>query len=233
MTENLFKINRQQLNKNQTRLRELLNSNHDHAEAIDVFFQHHAQLHSARVAQPEWSFEDAILDDMTEAQMRAIPPKGEHSVVWLIWHMARIEDVTMNLLVARTPQIFNQGNWVEKLQTDLIHTGNAMSAPEMVEFSQAVNAAQLRKYRVQVGCRTREIVRDLKPEDLKRKVSPSGIQQVWDQGGLLDDASGSADYWSKRNIAGLLLMPATRHNIVHLNEALKIKKKVIRYWFGS
>ena len=32
-------------------------------------------------------------------------------------------------------------------------------------------------------------------------------------------------YWSKRDIAGLLLMPATRHNIVHLNEALRIKKK--------
>lgn len=27
------------------------------------------------------------------------------------------------------------------------------------------------------------------------------------------------DYWSRRTIAGLLLMPATRHNFVHLNEA--------------
>ena len=33
------------------------------------------------------------------------------------------------------------------------------------------------------------------------------------------------DYWSKRNTAGLLLMPATRHNLIHLNEALQIKRR--------
>jgi hypothetical protein len=30
------------------------------------------------------------------------------------------------------------------------------------------------------------------------------------------------DYWSRRDVAGLLLMPPTRHTIVHWNEARKI-----------
>jgi len=226
MTKADFETKRKQLNKNQTRLRDLLTSDKNHDLAIEMFLDHHAQLHSARVAQPDWSLEDAILDELTGDQIRTIPPKGEHSLAWLFWHMARIEDITMNLLVAGTSQIFSEGGWIEHIEIDLHHAGNAMSENNMLEFSQGVNVAQLREYRVQVGRRTQEIAKGLKLEDLKRKVTAEGIQKVWDQAALLENATGIADYWSKRNVTGLLLMPATRHNIVHLNEALKIKKKV-------
>ena len=45
------------------------------------------------------------------------------------------------------------------------------------------------------------------------------------EGAVLEVASDLIDYWAKRTIAGLLLMPATRHNLVHLNEALRLKQK--------
>ena len=31
------------------------------------------------------------------------------------------------------------------------------------------------------------------------------------------------EYWGTRTLAGLILMPATRHPLVHLNEAMRIK----------
>ena len=34
------------------------------------------------------------------------------------------------------------------------------------------------------------------------------------------------DYWGGLTIAGLVLMPPTRHNFVHLNEALRIRQKL-------
>jgi hypothetical protein len=46
-----------------------------------------------------------------------------------------------------------------------------------------------------------------------------------DEGAVVEAARGLLDYWGKRNIAGLLLMPATRHNLVHLNEALQLKQR--------
>ena len=52
------------------------------------------------------------------------------------------------------------------------------------------------------------------------------LQQVMAEGAIVEAASGIADYWGKRTIAGLLLMPPTRHNFVHLNEALRIKYKL-------
>jgi hypothetical protein len=38
------------------------------------------------------------------------------------------------------------------------------------------------------------------------------------------DHQKAIDLWSRRTIAGLLLMPPTRHNFLHLNDALRIKQ---------
>ena len=45
------------------------------------------------------------------------------------------------------------------------------------------------------------------------------------EGAVAKEARDLIDYWGKRRIAGLLLMPATRHNLVHLNEALRLKRR--------
>jgi hypothetical protein len=46
-----------------------------------------------------------------------------------------------------------------------------------------------------------------------------------DVGAVLEDAYGLIKYWGNRNIAGLLLMPPTRHCLVHHNEALQLKRR--------
>lgn len=45
-------------------------------------------------------------------------------------------------------------------------------------------------------------------------------------GAVTPEALEIVTYWSKRTIAGLLLMPPTRHNFLHLNEAFRIKSKL-------
>ena len=215
------------LNKQQGQLRNLLSGSGDFEEASQVFLKHHAMLHSAKMSKGDiWSFEDAVLDDMSEEQMRQIPKNDEHSVAWCIWHLARIEDVAMNMLVADSQQVFIQDKWQEALGIDFSHTGNAMSDAEMAELSETINLTAMRSYRVAVGKRTREIFKALEPERLKEKVDPARVEKVRAEKAVIEAASEIADYWGKRNIAGLLLMPATRHNIVHLNEALRLKKKV-------
>ena len=104
-------------------------------------------------------------------------------------------------------------------------TGNAMDREEMVTLSATIDIEALRAYRLAVSRRTHEIVKELRPEELKQKVRPSRVQQVMDEGALVEAAAGIKDYWGRRNIAGLLLMPATRHSLVHLNEALSLKRR--------
>jgi hypothetical protein len=69
------------------------------------------------------------------------------------------------------------------------------------------------------------LVKRLQPEELNLKVDPSRLQQVMAEGAVVEAASGLLDYWGGLSKAGLLLMPPTRHNFVHLNEALRLKSK--------
>ena len=225
---------RKLLNKQQTELRQVMTSFDQHDKAIRLFLRQHAMLHSSKLvpsategmAQSElWSFEDEILNDMSEEQIRRIPRNCEHSVAWCIWHIARIKDVTMNLLVASSPQVLHRENWLAAIKTRARDTGNAMDEEGMAQLSATIDIEALRAYRVAVGHRTREIVGQLEPKDLKQKVEPDRLQKVLEQGAVVEAAMGIVDYWGKRNIAGLLLMPATRHHIVHLNEALRLKQR--------
>lgn len=213
--------------KQQTELRGIMMGGASHDEAIQLFLRHHAMLHSGKMEQDAlWSFEDEVFNNLTDGQIRRLPPKGMHSIAWIIWHIARIEDVAMNLLVAGRRQVINQENWLKRMNSPVSDTGNVMDKQGIADLSVRINIQALRDYRLRVGRRTREIVRQLDADALSAKVDPYRLEQVILEGALVEAARAIADYWGRRNIAGLLLMPATRHNIVHLNEALKVKKRV-------
>ena len=209
----------------QTELRRIMLSPDQFDQALSLFLSQHAMLHSKKMAQTEpWSFEDEILNDMPEEQVRRISHRDCHSVAWLIWHITRCEDITMNLLVAGTPQILLQQGWLNLTRSPVCDTGNAMDDEALAYFSNTIDITALRAYRLAVGRRTRDIVNQLQPAELKHKVETSRITRVMKEGAVVEAARGIADYWSKRNVAGLLLMPATRHNLIHLGEALQLKR---------
>jgi len=214
------------LNKQQTVLREALNGAVNHQQAIQLCLEQNARLHSANVTQiTTWSFEDEILNELSEDLFRRIPSNEEHSIVWCIWHLARIEDTAMNFLVAGSQPIFEQNDWFEWMGVSFRDAGNEMSAEDMINLSTGIDLQALRAYRAAVGCRSQEIITGLTLEDIKHKVDPERIQRVLEAGAIKPESSYITDYWGKRDISGLLLMPATRHNIVHLNEAVRLKKK--------
>jgi hypothetical protein len=221
--------NRKLWNENQKTLRQALLRSDDHQRAIELFLSQHAMLHAAAMSGSGlWSFADEIWHDLSEEAARRIPPNCDHSIAWIVWHIARIEDVTMNLLVAGSPQLLHRDGWLARMRVAIRHTGNEMDERGVADLSAAVDLEELRAYRLAVGRRTREIVRQLGPEELKRKVEPARLQRVSDEGAVVEAARPIIDYWGRRKIAGLLLMPPTRHNFLHLNEARRVKRRVRR-----
>ncbi len=219
-------MNPKSINKQQTTLRELLLDSSQFTAAMALFLKHHATLHSANMSGVGmWSFEDEILDEITPERFRRIPQNEEHSIVWCIWHITRIEDTVMNILVADGEQILHQDEWLNRMNISFRNTGNEMSQDEIVQLSDTIDLQMLRAYRMAVGRQTQNIAKQLSPDDLKQKVDPRRLQRVIDEGAVGETAVNIINYWGKRNIAGLLLMPATRHNIIHLNEAARIKKR--------
>ncbi len=221
-----LEANRKICQEQQSELRRKLLSDDQYQDACQLFFKQHAMLHSASMAQSEaFSLEDEVFKDLGEAIARRIPLNSENSIIWNIWHIARIEDVAMNMLVAGSEQVFTLEDWQNKLGIETRDTGNAMPADLILQLSQNIIIDSLRAYRVAVGQRTRKIVEHLPPEKLKDKIDPARLAEIQKAGAVIPAANGLIEYWSRRNIASLLLMPATRHNLVHLNESLRLKEK--------
>ena len=209
----------------QKELRAALADETQQNQAINLFMRQHSVLHSAKVSPVAWSYEDDLLDDLSEEKWRRISQSGDHSIVWNIWHLARIEDATMNLLVAGHPQLFNEEHWQKRLNASSCNSGNNIPMADIVKLSEEVDLGALRAYRTAVGKRTQDIVSKLTFADFKQKVNPNRLQQIMTEGVLVPEAKGILDYWSRRTIAGLLLMPPTRHNLVHLNEIYALKQR--------
>ncbi len=195
----------------------------DSKTAVETFFIQHAMVHSAGVSKKGYfSFEDEILNELPLEFYRQVASKTNHSIAWIIWYIARIEDVTMNLLISDNVQVLHRDKWLRKLGIQISNTGNGMSDKEVRNLSENIDIYTLRAYRVAVGRETRKMVKRLRPMDYKRKVDSSRIQRIWHEHAMLANAREIVNYWSKRTIGGLLLMPPTRHNFLHLNEARRI-----------
>ena len=137
--------NRQFWNQQQQVLQRSLVHPKEFTNAIELFLHQHAMVHSAKMSRTKlWSFEDEIWQDLNEEQIRRIPPKSNHSIAWILWHITRIEDVTMNVLVADKPQLVYQNNWLERLNVSVRHAGNAMDDKSIAQLSATINIKALR-----------------------------------------------------------------------------------------
>jgi hypothetical protein len=190
----------------------------------------HSLVHSSEVYQREkTSYMDEIWESLEDMAFRTMPTVKDDTVAWDIWHITRIEDLTSNLLIRNQEQVLN-AEWLTLLNVSVKDTGNAMSDEEILDFSNKVNREGLYQYRNAVGRRTREIIESLKPEDMKRKVSKDGLERIQTEGGVTNhpDSVWLLDFWGRKNVAGIIQMPITRHQIVHLNDCRRLKDVIAK-----
>lgn len=132
----------------------------------------------------------------------------------------------MGILVADDRQALYSGNWFEKMNTRFPHSGNELSEDEFADLNTSIDFDPLLAYRTAVGKQTRQIVSMLKPGQLKEKIEQNRIKRLFDENAVTQEAIWLADYWSKKSIAGLILMPVTRHIFLHLKKCIHIKEKL-------
>jgi hypothetical protein len=217
-------LHRSTWNKQQQVLKSALVHPEKHPEWLDLFLTQHAQVHATAMSGQEgWTFEDEVVQDLDETSIRKIPDEGEHSIAWILFHLARIEDVTMNMLVAGSEQLLKREGWLIQMNAPIDDTGNAMNVEKVANLSRNIEVKALRAYRIAVGRNTRMLVSQLRTNKLNEPVERARLEKVKSEGAVVTEAPEVLEYWGKKTIAGLLLMPATRHCVLHLNEALRIR----------
>jgi len=189
--------------------------------AAQMFLEQHALLHSADLADGGSIF-DRIFGDLTDAQLRARPDKGGNSLAWLLWHMARTEDVNVNLVVVDGRQVFDE-QWARRMKVSRRDIGTGMTGEEVGELSEQIDVTAAREYRNAVGRRTRDVVAGC----------PAGLFD--EMVGALDVARGSAvgaigaraewlvALWQGHSRAKRLATVGIMHNALHLGEAQTLR----------
>lgn len=214
-------------NHNLQNLRNLILKSDSFEEAKTLSLSLHEMVYASEMSNSrQKTFEDILLEGLTEDMLRNATNKKGRTILYGLWHSTRIEDITMNLLVDGKDQIFEKGNWYDRLNVSIRHTGNSLNSDEVIRLSRNINIGELRKYRLAVGYNSQNIIRNLKLGDFKRKVYQSNLQRIIDEKAVDDVASANwlIDFWGRKNVAGIILMPCLRHQLVHINESQEAKK---------
>jgi len=148
-------------------------------DAVALFLEQHARTHSSKVAKPAEGSngQDLNLDGLTDGQIRRVPQAGMNSVAWVLWHIARSEDVGMHLM-GGGKQVFEDGNWAAKMKVADRGSGTGHTADDVAKLSREVDLTALKDYRAAVGLRTRDILKSMKPADLERKIELAAVKRA-------------------------------------------------------
>lgn len=200
--------------------REKLKKEDTFNEAKEIFMDLHTTVHN--------TYAKELWEDLDEYTFRSSLTNKGRTIAYGIWHAARIEDITTNILIADSKQVIDNSNFKERLNSPIYDTGNALSTEKILDFSAQIKFHELINYWDSVGERTREIVKNLSFKESRKKVDPNKILEIEKIGAVSKDESANwlLDYWGKKNKAGILLMPCTRHLMVHINESMKAKVRI-------
>ena len=213
-------------NIKQKNLRTFLSDQKTFAKGKSLLSEMHSLLHDKKVYNIETeTIYDSLWDNLKEDACRIISDR-ETSILWDIWHITRIEDLISNILIGNKDTIFNK-EIHEKLNIQIKDTGNAMTYSDIESLNKNISIKALKEYRVKTGKSTRKIIESLVYSDMKIKVTSEQLEKIRQNGGVVNDPKSIwlLDFWGRKNIFGLIMMPITRHQMIHLNDCFRIKQK--------
>lgn len=174
-----------------------------------------------------------LYDELNREEFNKIPfmnAKGYHNktVAYSIWHISRIEDIVAHTLINQDEQVFFRENYQKRINSPIITTGNELIKRQIADFSQPLDLDELYSYFIEVKEGSEKIIKSLSYDDLRKRIDPNRKKCLT----LLNVVSGDEkaawliDYWCNKDIRGLISMPFSRHWIMHIEAALRIKGKI-------
>jgi uncharacterized damage-inducible protein DinB len=92
------------------------------------------------------------LEGLTEAELRWQASLDSNTILWLVWHMARVEDNWINGVIAGGESMWDSGNWAEKTgisvegngyadKLDAVRALPSVPSETLIEYYDAVREA--------------------------------------------------------------------------------------------
>jgi len=138
--------------------------------ALDVFKARHSFAYDI--------FFSELFDRYTEEQLRTRPHPSMNSLLWVLWHVARVEDVGVTRFVMREEQVLNTGDWNKKLNLTNLDFGFGASHDEATQITEKLDVDGVREYARAVHDYTYDLLTRVTPEQLDETLSRDEVQQV-------------------------------------------------------
>ena len=191
-------------------------------EIRDLFLEQHAAMHSAAVGGNKMSAAERTFAGLSDEQMRVRPREDLNSLAWLLWHIARTEDIMVNVLLAGRTQVWGDA-WRKRLGTTRRDFGIGMNSAEVTELTRQIDLGALREYRDAVGLRTREVVGNFKPQDWEGTVTTEAVERAAAEGAFGVRRETLVKAFPGRPRAAVLSNIALFHSAGHMGEAATVR----------
>ena len=108
-------------------------------------------------------------DGLSPEQVHFVPEGESHSIAWVIWHGARVEDLIVQQLIKGVPQEWETGGWAARtgLPEKSFGTGQTTEEARAIRIT---DAEALAGYVNKVAALTQEFLSTSSDEDLEREI---------------------------------------------------------------
>lgn len=163
-----------------------------------------------------------IVAPLDHAAMVARPIAGGNSIAWILWHATRCEDLVVNAIIRREPQVLVAGEWRGRTGLGDARIGTGNSDAEVAGFGDTIDVGALLDYRTAVRKQTSRFLRELDPELLDQKppldVILASVDPLWPE-----TAAWIREMWAPWPVSIFLNFTALGHTYIHIGEMHAIR----------
>lgn len=124
------------------------------------------------------------LDGLSDDELRWHPTLASNSIDWMVWHMARVEDNLVNVVLQNHDPIWKRDSWGERLSIAYTGAGAGMTMDEIREMGQ-IDVAKVMEYYRSVRHETSGYFeKSMREDDLSRVIEHTNFRG-WTGAGIL------------------------------------------------
>ncbi len=184
--------------------------------AIELFKTRHTTLHGGMLRH--------FLTPIQETDLRKSPYPGVTPILWMLWHIARVEDIGLSRFVADVPQLMDE-NWLERMAVKEQHYGTSMTEVQVLQLSETASVKGVLDYYAAVGSRTESLLDTLTPDLLDEVLSEERVRDLIEG----ERIGGPGTEWVIPNYVGkskgwCMTHFGLTHGFYHLGQAYMVRK---------
>jgi len=171
------------------------------------------------------AFNMTVSSMVTPDQMKERPGGEGNSIAWVMWHMARTEDVIINAMILGEPQLLDSGGWSAKIGIDDQRIGTGFDDNEVEDFCRVVDVKTLDLYWQAVAESTTTWLKSIDPARLDEKPDADAVAAALPEGTFGPNNAG-LQVWAGSSAGRLVGGPIISHGYMHVGEMTTIRSRL-------